>query len=492
MVHTQSRKLVGMVASCLGASLLGVAAVPAHADSVRSEQWHLDAMRAEEMWESSTGEGITVAVVDSGVDSELPDLRGQVLDGKDFTDREGNERDDFDGHGSRMAAVIAGTGKRPDDKASFGLAPGAKILPLRVPLGGEAEDLTEGTRYFSRTVGSAIRYAADSEARIINISLAGHAESAARREFSAAVAYAISKGKLIFAGVGNSAKRDNPVLYPAATPGVVGVAATDRKGATTEESEYGPQVDLAAPGEDIVTACPGGTEVCVTHGTSDATALASASAALIWAKYPDWTANQVLRVMINTASGAKSGKKRTDYIGYGIVRPRITLKEPGDPGPADVYPIPGELEPVSSEPGSSGAVQEGQEPQAAGGVGGDGGDTALWVGLGLGAAALIGGGAAAAVVVARRRRGAAGSAQPPVAVPYQQQAPYPHPYPHAQVSPQAPQQSYGAPPWTPDPPGSPGAAASPSAAPPGASYPPPAGGTYPPGSGGGPGPQARS
>lgn len=488
MVNTQGRTLVAMVASCLGVCLLGVAGVPAHAASVRSEQWHLDAMRADEMWKSSTGNGVTVAVIDSGVDAELPDLRGQVLDGKDFTDRKGDERDDFNGHGTRMAAVIAGTGKRRDEKASFGLAPGAKILPLRVPLGGEVEDLTEGTRYFSRTVGSAIRYAADSEAEIINISLAGHAESAARREFSEAVKYATSKGKLIFAGVGNSAERDNPVLYPAATPGVVGVAATDRKGETTEESEYGPQVDLAAPGEDIVTACPGGTEVCVTHGTSDATALASASAALIWAKYPDWTAHQVLRVMMNTASGAKSGKKRTDYIGYGIVRPRIALKEPGDPGPADVYPIPGELEPVSSEPGSSGSARERQGAQAAGGAGGDGGDTALWVGLGLGAAALIGGG-----VVVARRRGAAGSAQPPVAVPYQQQAP--HPYPHAQqVSPQAPQQSYGAPPWTPDPPGppgSPGAAAPPSTAPPGASYPPPADGTYPPGSGGGPGSQPR-
>ena len=69
--------------------LVGAAATPAYAESVRSQQWHLDAMHAEEMWKVSKGEGITVAVIDSGVDSSLPDLKGQVLEGKDFTERPG-------------------------------------------------------------------------------------------------------------------------------------------------------------------------------------------------------------------------------------------------------------------------------------------------------------------------------------------------------------------------------------------------------------------
>ena len=76
------------------------------------------------------------------------------------------------------------------------------------------------------------------------------------------------------------------------------------------------------------------------HGTSDATALASASAALIWSVHPDWTNNQVLRVMLNTIGGPTDGAKRNDAIGYGIVRPRIALTNPGDPGPADKYPLP--------------------------------------------------------------------------------------------------------------------------------------------------------
>ena len=108
----------------------------------------------------------------------------------------------------------------------------------------------------------------------------------------------------------------------------------------TDESEYGPQVDLAAPGDDMVHPCKSETGLCRSHGTSDATALASASAALIWSKHPEWTNNQVLRVMLNTIGGPTDGAKRNDSIGYGIVRPRVALVNPGDPGPADVYPLP--------------------------------------------------------------------------------------------------------------------------------------------------------
>ncbi|MBQ0988424.1 type VII secretion-associated serine protease mycosin [Streptomyces sp. F63] len=492
MAKVKGKEFITVVVSCLGVLLTGAAGTTAHADSVRSQQWHLDAMRADEMWKTSTGKGVTVAVIDSGVDPNLPDLRGQVLDGEDFSGYGGDEHDDYYGHGTIMAAIIAGSGEGPESKA-VGLAPDAKILPLRVPQGKTAKTEAHRTERFARTVGSAIRHAADSEAKVINISLATELPVPEQRELAAAVKYADSKGALIFAGVGNDGKERNPVLYPAALPGVVGVAATDRDGKATRESQSGPQVDLAAPGDETVAACRERGGWCVSHGTSDATALASASAALIWAKYPDWTANQVLRVMINTASGAKSGKKRTDYIGYGIVRPRIALSNPGDPGPADVYPIPGELEPVAAEPGSPGERGGTGEPQAAGEAAG-GGDTALWIGLGLGAAALIGGGVGAAVVVSRRRRvaGAAG-VRPPVGMPHQQQ--HPHAYPRVQQAAwQTPQQSHGSPaPANPANPANPGGESgvggAPPGAPPGASSPPSAGAPYPPGAGGGRGPQ---
>ncbi|WP_242645835.1 type VII secretion-associated serine protease mycosin [Streptomyces triculaminicus] len=285
-------------------------------------------MRAEEIWKTSTGTGVTVAVIDSGVDATLPDLRGQVLEGRDFTGRGDDGRTDAKGHGSRMAMFIAATGK---GDGTWGLAPGAKILPLRAS--GTRDAATSGA-----AIGSAVRFAADSDAKVINISLA---RTAASREEADAVAYALSKGKLIFAGVGNDGDTSNLPQYPSATPGVIGVSAVDQDIKAASWSQYGPQVDLAAPGTNMVAPCTDGTSgLCIGDGTSDATALASASAALVWSAHPDWTANQVLRVLINTAGGPKSGEKRSDSLGYGVVRPRIALQNPGDPGPRTSAPSP--------------------------------------------------------------------------------------------------------------------------------------------------------
>lgn len=218
-----------------------------------------------------------------------------------------------------------------------------------------------------------------------------------------------------------------------------------------KSSQYGPQVDLSAPGVDMVHACSGGTQLCKSSGTSDATAIASASAALIWSKYPDWTNNQVLRVMLNTAGGPISGDERTDYIGYGIVRPRIALKTPGDPGPADEYPLPDLAAAASQKPSSepskaTGGAEKSDEPETAAAASDGSGNTALWVGIGIGAAALVGV-AVAVVVIRSRRRNAAVPAAPSYQSPYvyqQSQPPYP-PYspPSGAPGPQAP---YGGPP----------------------------------------------
>ncbi|MFI1180668.1 type VII secretion-associated serine protease mycosin [Streptomyces sp. NPDC020799] len=389
-MESRGRTTLRAASWALGCLLVGVAAVPAQAESVRSQQWHLDAMHADEMWKVSTGEGVTVAVIDTGVDDSLPDLQGQVLQGKDFSNQAGGAHTDAANHGTQMAALIVGKGKRSDGNGSFGLAPGSKILPLRVTNGTEARNQAEGSENFSKTVSAAIRYAADSDAKILNISMADEADSA---ELQGAVQYALAKGKLIFAGVGNHGDKANEVQYPAAIPGVVGVAGVDRDGTATKESEHGPQVDLAAPGEEIVTACAGGTQLCKGHGTSAATALASASAALLWSVHPTWTANQITRVLINTAGGPESGKKRTDLIGYGAVRPRIALKDPGDPGPADVNPIDG--------PESKSAVGSVQKPAAA--PKGDDGPNTTWIAWGIGAAVLLGAAVTAPILIARRR-----------------------------------------------------------------------------------------
>ncbi|MDW8807465.1 type VII secretion-associated serine protease mycosin, partial [Streptomyces scabiei] len=332
----------------LGMLLVGIAGAPAHAETVREQQWFLDAMKAEQMWQVSTGKGITVAVIDSGVSPATPDLEGQVLPGKDYAENQsGDEHTDHDGHGTGMAALIAGTGAYGGGTGSYGLAPGTKILPIRMPKSGTAANQVEGNKRFNENVPKAIRYAVDAGAQVINISL-GRAEGSP--QLTEAVKYALDKGSLIFAAVGNSGDEANEPEYPAATPGVVGVGAVGKDLRKTAESQHGPQVDMAAPGEAIVAACTGGTGFCKSSGTSDATALASASAALIWSKHPTWTNNQVLRVMLNTIGAPTDGSKRNDSIGYGIVRPRIALQNPGDPGPADEYPLPDLAAAASASP----------------------------------------------------------------------------------------------------------------------------------------------
>ncbi|MDO0914597.1 type VII secretion-associated serine protease mycosin [Streptomyces sp. DT2A-34] len=377
----------------LAALLVGIATTPSHAESIRSQQWHLTAMKADEMWKVTKGEGITVAVIDSGVDDKNPDLLGRVLKGKDFAlDAPGDQHTDSSGHGTGMAGLIAGTGESGGGDGAFGLAPGAKILPIRVPLK-------------ATVFAEAIRYAADAGAKVINISMSVGGGAGGEEE-SEAVRYALSKGALIFASAGNDG--DSSLVSPAATPGVVAVGSIGQDLRKAPESQYGPQVDLAAPGVDMLHACGGKTGLCETRGTSDATAIASASAALIWSKHPDWTNNQVLRVMLNTAAGPTSGAKRNDYVGYGVVRPRIALKTPGDPGPADEYPLPdlAAAEPKSPSPKeseSAGTKDEEDQQSAAVPAREDDGDTALWITLGVGAAALLGAAIAVPVVRARRR-----------------------------------------------------------------------------------------
>jgi type VII secretion-associated serine protease mycosin len=300
----------------------GVATASPPGSSVRAQEWWLASMHASDaIWPVSTGVGITVAVIDSGVESTHPDLAGQVLQGQNFSRLPGGASTDIDGHGTAMASLIAGTGKGWQGNGMHGLAPGAKILPLRVvPLGGsEASSSAD----FNRQLSLAIRAAVNSTAKVISISMS-QAEIGSNTQ--SAINYALSNGKLIVASVGNSGNLGDPALYPAAFPGVVGVGETDESGNVPMESEHGAQVVLAAPGADMYEACVGPSGYCSGHGTSGSAALVSASAALLWAVHPSWTANQVIRVLINTAnSGGKSGVQ-DPYYGYGVVRPRLAKR----------------------------------------------------------------------------------------------------------------------------------------------------------------------
>ncbi|MFD8154780.1 type VII secretion-associated serine protease mycosin [Streptomyces sp. NPDC059720] len=450
----RTRPHLSLASAVFGLLLVGIAGTPAHADSVRSMQWHLNVMRADEMWEVSKGAGVTVAVIDSGVDDSLTDLKGQVLDGKDYSKQQGDERTDIEGHGTRMAALIAATGARGSLYGSYGLAPEAKILPIRMRYATEDFGQVDSNAEYARVLSRAILYAAETDAQIINISM-GIANTPGREnvgtpQLASAVRYAIDKGKLIFAAVGNTGDTSNQLEYPAATPGVVGVAATDQDGRVLQSSQRGPQVDLAAPGIDMVNACLAGNQVCKGgSGTSAATALASASAALIWSLHPDWTNHQVLRVMLNTAGRPQSGAERTDFLGYGIVRPRIALKDPGDSGSANVYPLPDlaaaasppppNETPSSQDKGGDKAGTEKTEPAVSASHGARA-TGVPWVALSVGATALLGAAVAVLTVRVRRRR----PAPMPTAQPF---PPSPYPYiPPQQHPPYGPPPGHSAPP----------------------------------------------
>ena len=154
-----ARRYVTTVGATLGAlAVMSVGLAPsAAADDIQSQQWYLDAMNAQGLWKVSTGKGISVAVVDTGVNPDTSSLKGQVLPGVDVTRAAGDETDDYLGHGTSMAELIAGTGKGGGLK---GIAPGAKIIPIRTVLTG----IDKKTEKQGDTLVEAIRAAADSDA----------------------------------------------------------------------------------------------------------------------------------------------------------------------------------------------------------------------------------------------------------------------------------------------------------------------------------------
>ncbi|MFJ8233834.1 S8 family serine peptidase [Streptomyces sp. NPDC094448] len=336
MIHTPKRglsrsALCALVAVCVWAGGIPPAASAAEVAKGLPGQWYLKAMGAEDMWKSATGKGVKVAVIDTGVNPSTPALKGRVLEGFDASGAPGEETDDYDGHGTSMAELIAGTGRGGGLR---GVAPDAQIIPMRVA----NTDFQNRHKTNAQDAADAIRAAADSDAKIISMSVGSEYSDPHER---AAVEYAASKGKLFFASAGNNAKDGNKPIYPAAYPDVVGVASADRKGTVAEYSQHGDNVDITAPGTDVVAWCDESfKKYCKNSGTSASAAIASASAALVWSANPDWTANQVLRALIDTAGRSWAKGTRSNYLGHGLIRPaQIVVDKKGDPGAPDISPL---------------------------------------------------------------------------------------------------------------------------------------------------------
>lgn len=410
------------VVGALAATTVGLAPSAA-ADDVQSKQWYLGPMQAEKMWKVSTGKGVKVAVIDSGVNANTSSLKGQVLTDEVPKSVAYRPTDDYDGHGTTMAELIAGTGAGGGLK---GLAPEAKIIPIRVKF----EDLKGSADELKKTADTttAIRAAADTDAKIISMSFGSGGPDSYEQ---AAINYAASKGKLLIAAVGNDGQKSGDTIgYPASDDYVVGVASIDASGTASKFSSHGGYVDLSAPGQNFPGWCDAKfRSYCDNmNGTSSATAIASGSAALIWSAHPDWTVNQVTRALIDTAGRSWPKNKPSTYLGYGAIRPRTVLANPNyDPGPPNVDPLRKENGgDVLAKSASSSSSSHSTSPSASAstpsqapkkGSGGatsaagsstesssDSNSNTLWIALGATAAIVVIGGGGLAVMRARRAK----------------------------------------------------------------------------------------
>ncbi|MFH9088413.1 S8 family serine peptidase [Streptomyces sp. NPDC017673] len=415
-------RAVGAVVGALVAATVGFAP-GAVADDVQSKQWYLGPMQAEQMWKVSTGKGVKVAVIDSGVNANTPSLKGQVLTDETPKSVAYRATVDYEGHGTTMAELIAGTGAGGSLK---GLAPGAKIVPYRI----ELDDLKGGAEEKKKTpeAAEAIRAAADTDAKIISMSFGNMAPFP---EVEEAIKYAASKGKLLIAAVGNEGRTSGDNIgYPAAFPYVIGIASVDKSLTVSKFSSSGNYVDLSAPGQGFPGWCDTNfRSYCDdVNGTSSAAAIASGAAALIWSAHPDWTVNQVARALIDTAGRTWAKNDPSKYAGYGLIRPRLVLANRNyDAGPANVDPLAAEnggdllaksaASSTSSSPSPSAPSSSASTPSQAPERGSTGGtsaagsstessndNTTLWVVLGAAAAVVVVGGGGLAVARARRAR----------------------------------------------------------------------------------------
>ncbi|WP_405086944.1 S8 family serine peptidase [Microbispora sp. NBC_01389] len=298
-----------------GGAFLGAA----RADDVRlSQQDVLRTLDVDDAWQLTKGAGVTVAVLDSGVDPDHRDLAGSVVTGRDFTSG-ANPRgvEPVRLHGTYMASLIAGHGHGPDGADGIiGVAPEARVLSVRVIL----EDEEPGFRTFNSdaryegVVAKGIRYAVDHGAEVVNLSLS---KDMPTKDERAAIRYAISKGVVLVAAAGNdgAGKQTAPYSYPAAIPGVISVAAVTSTLRRASFSNRNSSVMVAAPGVDVLGAGPGD-EYWVGRGTSQATALVSGIAALIKSRHPRMSPALVAQAL--SSSPERKGPYNTG-TGFGVV-----------------------------------------------------------------------------------------------------------------------------------------------------------------------------
>lgn len=316
------RGIAGALLLALAISLTLVA-TPASADGVRDREYWLDEYGIRAAWNTTRGEGVTIAVIDTGVDGSVPDLAGAVVGGTDFSglgspDGQTPVGSTSSEHATMVASLAAGRGTGPTSGV-IGAAPAASILSISIGFG-------EGSTSSDDQIAGAVRWAVDNGADVINMSLTRNTLEWPE-SWDSAFLYAMQHDVVIVAAAGNRGSGTATVGAPATMPGVLTVAGVDVNGeASFDASSQGITIGVAAPSENLVGAVPGG-GYTVWNGTSGATPIVAGIVALVMAAHPGLDAANVINRIVATARD--SGTPGADAIyGFGLVDANAAVTAP--------------------------------------------------------------------------------------------------------------------------------------------------------------------
>jgi subtilisin family serine protease len=316
---------------------LAVGGVPARADGVRdAQQWVLEALNVQPAWSVTQGQGVTVAVIDSGVNPDVSDLVGSVITGPDYTGVDTPESNPNWGvHGTWMASLIAGHGHDGGGSGIIGVAPKSRVLSIRVITDSSDPNYSryqhEPQARIQKELARAILYAASHGAQVISMSLGYGLPSLPVRQ---ALQDALNRGVVIVASSGNSGGAASahgsghaPYSFPANYPGVLGVAAVGANGEPAGFSSDNLSVQVAAPGVEVPAQGRDG-QYWLVSGTSPACALTAGVAALIKSAYPSLPPDMVRKAITSSTSNRPAGGY-DDEVGFGTVDAAAALKAAG-------------------------------------------------------------------------------------------------------------------------------------------------------------------
>ena len=287
----------------------------ASADSIRDHQYWLEQFGFTSAWDSSQGEGVKVAVIDTGIDATHPSLRGSVAGGTDVSGLGTSDGLTLVGtsnyHGTMVASILAGRGAFEDENSGvIGTAPKAQLLSVSMAFGVPGLDTDS-------QIAEGIIWAVDNGATVINLSLTRNSVSWPK-SWDEAFLYAFENDVVVVAAVGNLADGTEQVSAPASIPGVIAVAGVDRElNPSALSSVKGFTLGVTAPSEDLVAAYPGG-EYRLWSGTSAAAPIVSGLVAMIRSMYPEMNAVNVVNRVIQSARKVGFEGYSNSY-GHGII-----------------------------------------------------------------------------------------------------------------------------------------------------------------------------